>query len=179
MKVSSEQPFNSLLHWKNEDKSFGDVKYTIFLANSGHFLAFFMSLGKMFWLKTWYIHVFSRKSRKFVIFLGKMQEINAFEANIDSFQQIFVKYLLFPHPDISLMTKYLAQIKFYTYFNIGDAKTMVKLKRKIRVNSPGVVPYTHLFQACLGDFFVLLALKFGQITKLLTENITTACSLLE
>ena len=108
-----------------------------------------------------------------------MQEINAFEANVDSFQQILVKYLLFPHPDISLMTKYLAQIKFYTYFNIGDAKTMVKLKRKIRVNSPGVVPYTHLFQACLGDFFVLLALKFGQITKLLTENITTACSLLE
>ena len=30
MKISSEQPFNSLFHWKNEDKSFADMKYTIF-----------------------------------------------------------------------------------------------------------------------------------------------------
>ena len=63
-----------------------------------------------------------------------MQEISALEANIDSFQQISVKYLLFPDPNISLMSKYLAQIKVYTYFNIGDAKTLIKLKRKIRVN---------------------------------------------
>ena len=34
-----------------------------------------------------------------------MQEISALEANIDSVQQISVKYLPFPHPDISLMTK--------------------------------------------------------------------------
>ena len=108
-----------------------------------------------------------------------MQEISALEANIDSFQQILVKYLPFPHLDISLMTKDLTQIKVYTYFNIGDAKTLVKLKRKIRVNSPGVVPYTHLFQENFGNFFVLLALKFGQVTKLLTENTTIACSLLE
>ena len=40
-----------------------------------------------------------------------MQEISALESNIDSFQQISVKYLPFPHPDISLMTKDLAQIK--------------------------------------------------------------------
>ena len=52
----------------------------------------------------------------------KMQEISALEANIDSFQQISVKYLPFPYPDISLMTKDLTQIKVYTYFNIGDAK---------------------------------------------------------
>ena len=38
------------------------------------------------------------------IFLGKMQEISALEANIDSFQQISVKYLPFLHPDISLGT---------------------------------------------------------------------------
>ena len=37
MKISSEQSFNSLFHGKNEDKSFEDVKYTIFLANCGHF----------------------------------------------------------------------------------------------------------------------------------------------
>ena len=90
------------------------------------------------------MHVLSKKSQKFVTFLGKMQEISALEANIDSFQQISVKYLPFPHPGISLMTKYLAQIKVCTYFNIGAAKTLVKLKRKIRVNSPGVAPYTHL-----------------------------------
>ena len=34
----------------------------------------------------------------------------------------------FPYLDISLMTKDLSQIKVYTYFNIGDAKTLVKLK---------------------------------------------------
>ena len=62
-----------------------------------------------------------------------MQEASALEANIDSFQQILVKYLPFPHPSISLMTKDLAQL--YTYFNIGDAKTLVKL----RENSRGVV----------------------------------------
>ena len=53
---------------------------------------------------------FSKKSKKFVIFLGKMQETSALDANISSFQQILVKYLPFPHPDISLMTKGLAQI---------------------------------------------------------------------
>ena len=52
-----------------------------------------------------------RASQKFVIFLGKMQEISASEANIGSFQQISVKYLPFIHPDISLMTKDLAQYK--------------------------------------------------------------------
>ena len=102
---NSEQPFNSLFHWKNENKSLGDVKYTIFLGKSGHFWAFFKSLGRMFWLKTWYIHVFSRKSQKFVIFLGRMQEICASEENIDSFQHISFKYLLFPQPDNNLMTK--------------------------------------------------------------------------
>ena len=60
-----------------------------------------------------------------------MQEISALEANIDRFQQILVKYLPFPQPDISLMTKDLIQIKVYTYFNIGDARTLVKLKEKL------------------------------------------------
>ena len=71
--------------------------------------------------------MFSRKSEKF-IFLGKMQEISALEANIDSFQQISVKYLSFPRPDISVMTKDLTQIKVYIYFNIGDVKILMKLK---------------------------------------------------
>ena len=62
------------------------------------------------------------------MFLGKMQEICASEANIDSFQQISVKYLPFRHPDISLMTRF--DSKVYTCFNIGDAKTLVKLKEK-------------------------------------------------
>ena len=73
--------------------------------------------------------MFSRKSEKF-IFLGKMQEISALEANIDSFQQISVKYLPFPRPDISVMTKDLTQIKVYIYFNIGDVKILMKLKEK-------------------------------------------------
>ena len=57
-----------------------------------------------------------------------MQEISALEANIDSFQQISVKYLPFPSPDISVMTKDLTQIKVYIYFNIGDVKILMKLK---------------------------------------------------
>ena len=74
--------------------------------------------------------MFSRKSQKIFILLGKIQEISALEANIDSFQQILVKYLPFLHLDISLMTKDLTQIKVYTYFNIRNAKTLVKLKEK-------------------------------------------------
>ena len=73
---------------------------------------------------------FSRKSHKFIIFLEKMQEINVLEPNIGSFQ-ILGKYLPFPHPGISFMTKDLSQIKVYTYFNIGDTKTLVKLKKKL------------------------------------------------
>ena len=46
-----------------------------------------------------------------------MQEINALEANINHFQQISVKYLPFPHPDISSMAKDLTQIMVYIYFN--------------------------------------------------------------
>ena len=71
----------------------------------------------------------SRKSQKFVIFLEKMQEISVLEANINSFQHISVKYLPFPHPDISLMTNiWLKGLHLFQY--IGDAKTLIKLKEK-------------------------------------------------
>ena len=59
-----------------------------------------------------------------------MQEISALEAILAVISKFFVKYLPFPHPDISLMTKNLAQIKVYPYFNKGDAKTLVKYKEK-------------------------------------------------
>ena len=59
-----------------------------------------------------------------------MQEISAFEANINSFQQISVKYLSFSQPGISFNDHKFVQIKLYTYFNIGDAKTLAKLKEK-------------------------------------------------
>ena len=65
-----------------------------------------------------------QENHKNLLFLGKMQQISALEANINSFQQISVKYLPFSHPDISLMTKDLTQIKVCTYFNIADAKTL-------------------------------------------------------
>ena len=71
-----------------------------------------------------------QENHKNVLFLGKIHKISALKANISSFQQILVKYLHFLHPGISLMTKDLAQNKLYTYFNIGDAKTLVKLKEK-------------------------------------------------
>ena len=120
---------------------------------------------------------FSRKSQKYVIFLGKMQEVNASEAIIGSFQEVSVKYLPFPHPDISLMTKDLSQIKVYNYRNIGDAKTLVKLKEKKSKFSRSCSG-THLL-ANLEVFFALLVLTFSQVTKLLTEIVTTAYSLLE
>ena len=75
-----------------------------------------------------YIHVFSRKSQKVVTVLAKTQEISALEANINSFQQISIKYLPFPHPDISLMTKiWLKGLHLFQYI-IGDAETLAKLK---------------------------------------------------
>ena len=58
---------------------------------------------------------FSRESQRFVIFLGIMHGISALDTNIDNFQQILVKYLPFPHPSISLMTKDFAQNKAYNY----------------------------------------------------------------
>ena len=64
---------------------------------------------------------------KIYYIFGK-KEISVLETNVNHFQQISVKYLSFPHPDISLMAKDLTQIKVYTYFNIGDAKPLVKLK---------------------------------------------------
>ena len=66
--------------------------------------------------------MFLIKSQKLLHFWEKWK-VSALEANNDSFQQISVKYLLFPHPDISLMTKHLAQIKIYTSLNTGDVKT--------------------------------------------------------
>ena len=48
---------------------------------------------------------------------------NARNKCFDSFQHISAKNLSLPYPYISLMTKDLAQIKAYTHFNVGDAKT--------------------------------------------------------
>ena len=74
-----------------------------------------------------------------------------------SFQDISVKYLPFPHPGISFMAKDLSQIKLYTYFNIGDVETLVRLNEK-KVNSPGVV-HILIFQQIWG-FFCLVCSKF-------------------
>ena len=58
----------------------------------------------------------SRKSQKFIIFYGEMQEISALEANTNSFQQISVKYLPFPHTGISLMTNiWLKDLHLFQY----------------------------------------------------------------
>ena len=73
---------------------------------------------------------FFRKITKICYICGENARNKCFRSNIGSFRQIFVKYLPFPHPDISLMTKNLAQIKVYPYFNKGDAKTLVKYKEK-------------------------------------------------
>ena len=87
-----------------------------------------------------------------------MEKISALEANITSFQHVLVKYLPFPHPGISLMIKDLAQIKVYTYFNIGDAKTLVKLKEKYS-KFPRNCSYPPSFGKFLG-FFCLACSMF-------------------
>ena len=46
MKISSEQSFNSLFHWKNEDKLLGDMKYTIFSGKQWTFLGLLQVPGK-------------------------------------------------------------------------------------------------------------------------------------
>ena len=58
-----------------------------------------------------------------------MKEISALEVNINRFQQISVKYLPFPHPEISLMTNFWPKGLHLLQY-IGDAKTLVKLKEK-------------------------------------------------
>ena len=88
---------------------------------SGIFRPFLIPWEEYFNQKHGAYMCFLRKSQKFVTFLGKMQEISALEASIGSFQQLLIKYSPFPHLDISWMTKDLAQIKMYTYFNIEDA----------------------------------------------------------
>ena len=69
----------------------------------------------------------------------------------------------FPTPCIGLMKKDLAQSKVCTYFNIGDAKSLVK----------------PIFSANFEDFFASLVLRFSQIIKLLADIVTIAYSLLE
>ena len=131
------------------------MKYTNFPGKLWTFLGLFW---RTLWLKTCYMHVFSRKWQKFIIFLGKVQEISALEANIDYFQQILVKYLPLPHPDISLITMIWLKLRFTPL----STKEMLKLwqnRRKIRENSSGVVPYTYI-SANFRDFFYLTCSKF-------------------
>ena len=75
------------------------------------------------------------------------------------------------------MTKDLAQNKLYTYFNIGDAKTLVNLKHQYSKFTTNC-SYTPLSENCC-DFFASLVLSFSQITRLLTEIVAFAYSLLE
>ena len=56
-------------------------------------------------------YVFQENHKNLLHFWENIQEISALEANINSFQQILVKYLSLSHPNMSLMTKDLAQIK--------------------------------------------------------------------
>ena len=120
MKISSEQ----LFRWKNEHKSLKKTLWPLFMDG------FQLPQGYSHFEEAVYFLQFS--SQKFLVLILLSSEG-------------WKEHLPFPHPGISLMTKDLSQIKVYTYFNIGDAKTLIKLKRKIRLNSPGVVPYTHLF----------------------------------
>ena len=74
--------FSKFFNWKNEDKSLGNVKFTYpFPCKQWTFSGLFQAPGKNVLIKNM-VHTcaFSGKSQKFVIFVGKMQEISALEA---------------------------------------------------------------------------------------------------
>ena len=73
------------------------------LQTLGTFRPFLIPWEKYFDEKHGTYMCFPRKSQKFVTFLRKMQEISALEANIDSFEQILVKYLPLPHTHAALV----------------------------------------------------------------------------
>ena len=126
------------------------------------------SLGRIFWLKTWYIHVFSRKSQKVDIF-GKNARDECFRSKYWQFSANLVKYFPFPHLDVSLMAKDLAQIKVYTYFNIGYAKTLVKLKEKQSKFSRSCSIYPS-FSGKFWGFFCLACSKFRSSNQVIAWN---------
>ena len=83
--------FSKLFNWKNEDKSLGNVKFTYpFPCKQWTFSGLFQAPGKNVLIKNM-VHTcaFSGKSQKFVIFVGKMQEISALEAIL----AVFGKFL--------------------------------------------------------------------------------------
>ena len=71
----------------------------------------------------------SRKKHNFLILWNKTHRVPKFQLNILRVEKAFCinQYLL---KVSKLMNKYLAQNKVYNYFNIGDSKTLIKLKEK-------------------------------------------------
>ena len=68
------------------------MKYTFFLGKQWVFSGLFQAHGKNFLIKSMLQTCIFQENHENLLFLGKIQEINALEANISSFQEISVKY---------------------------------------------------------------------------------------
>ena len=106
---------NSFFHGKMVKNNLAAWNIPFFWKTVGIFRPFSSpSLWRMFWLKTWYEHVFFKKIRNICYILGRNARNKCFTSKYwkSNIQQISVKYLSFSHPDVSLMTNDLTLIKF-------------------------------------------------------------------
>ena len=97
-----------------------------------------------------------QKITKICYISGKNARNKRLRSKYRQLSENFCQIFTFPTPGISLMSKDLSQINVYTYFNIGDAKSLVS-----RVNSPGVV-HIRIFQ----QIWIVLLCLFSILVRL-------------
>ena len=74
--------------------------------------------------------MFFKKNIKNCYIFGKNARNKWFKSKYKQFSATFEQIFAFPTSGTGLMNKYLAQNKVYSNFNIGGAKTLIKLKEK-------------------------------------------------
>ena len=122
-------------------------------------------MGRILWQRTWCMHVFSKKITKICFIFWKNAGNKCFRRKYRQLPANSGQIFTFSTHRYKLLTKNLAHIKVYTYFNIGDAKTLAKLKKKYS-KLPKTCSYPLLSTNFL-DFFASLVLNFSQVSKTL------------
>ena len=124
-----------------------------------------------------HVCVFKKITKIYYIF-GKNARNKCFRSKYWQFSANIGQMFAFLTAGISLISLKISLKLRFTPISTKDMQKLWQNWRKSRVNSPGVVLYTHL-SVNFRDFFVSLVLNFGEVTKLLTETVTIAFSLLE
>ena len=88
---------NSIFHWKNEDKSFMEVKYTIFLT-VGIFRPFSSPSGKNVLIKNMVHTFFFKKITKICCIFGKNARNKCFRSKYQQLSANFGQIFAFPTP---------------------------------------------------------------------------------